>query len=192
MRAERPFWRRFLLPVAVVLATVNLLALVVWTGPRSLRQSQAAARAEKARSQLVRQRQLVAQLRERRDAMRANAADRERLYSLAGTEQAELAPTHEAVQAMARGVGLQPGDRAVSHEDIDGTPFERVSFRMPLSGSYPQLVGFLREVERAPRFIVVDRISMQGEPGSAKLQVELSTIMKSPSTQGGGRRTRAR
>ena len=89
---------------------------------------------------------------------------------------------------MARSVGLRPGSRTVSHADIKGTPLERVTFRMPLTGSYDQLVGFLREVEHSPRFLVVDRVSMQGEsnkPGSANLQVELSTIMKSPSEDAG-------
>lgn len=193
MTIERPLWRRWLLPVCLVLAVVNLIGFAAWTGPRGVRQNQAAARTEQARAELVRLRELTGRLRERAEAMRANAEDRDRFYGRAGSEQTELVSVHEAVQAMVRSAGLQPGDRRVNHDDLEGTPLERVTFNLPLSGSYDQLVRFLGEVERSPRFLVVDRISMSGEPGSAKLQVDVSTFMKSPSlAEGGGERARGR
>ena len=34
---------------------------------------------------------------------------------------------------------------------------------LPLEGSYGQLVGFLREVERSPRFLTVDRVAMRAD-----------------------------
>ena len=52
---------------------------------------------------------------------------------------------------------------------------------LPLEGSYEQLVGFLGEVERSPRFLTVDRISLRGDDeGEAALQVELSAFMRLP------------
>ena len=61
---------------------------------------------------------------------------------------------------------------------MEGTPVERVSVTLPLEGSYPQLVGFLREVERSPRFLTVDRVAMRSEEARAQLQVVLSMYVR--------------
>jgi Tfp pilus assembly protein PilO len=68
-----------------------------------------------------------------------------------------------------------------------------VAVALPLEGSYGQLVGFLREVERSPRFLTVDRVSMRAEQaGAAALQVELSTYLRqSPGGRREGRRGRS-
>ncbi len=179
MSYERPFWRRWLLPACLALLGLNLVAAVAWTLPRGLRQRNAGARAEAARAEARLQRQATAALRERASAIRADTADVERFYArFAGSERKDLIPTLEAVETMARSPGLRPGTRSFAREPVKGTPLERVAITLPLSGSYDQLIGFLREVERSPRFLTVDGVSMHGEPGSAKLQVELSTYLK--------------
>jgi hypothetical protein len=91
---------------------------------------------------------------------------------------------------MAVEVGLQPGQRSVTHEAFEDTPLEKVSFSLPLEGSYDQLIGFLGQVERSPRFLLVDSVSMHGEPGTARLQVRLSTFMQAPPGAGGEGRAR--
>jgi Tfp pilus assembly protein PilO len=86
---------------------------------------------------------------------------------------------------MARLPGLRPGGRSFAREAIEGTPVERVSVTLPLEGSYPQLVGFLREVERSPRFLTVDSVSMRGTPeGETALQVVLSAYLRRPEAGG--------
>jgi Tfp pilus assembly protein PilO len=50
---------------------------------------------------------------------------------------------------------------------------------LPLQGSYGQLVGFLREVQRSPRFVTVDSVSMRaGREGDTALQVVLSAYLR--------------
>ncbi|MCG6925555.1 MAG: type II secretion system protein M [Acidobacteria bacterium] len=79
---------------------------------------------------------------------------------------------------MARAPGLTPGPRSFRREEVEGTTLERVAVTLPLRGSYRQLVGFLREVERSNRFLTVDGVSLRGEPGGeANLQVEMSAFM---------------
>ncbi len=193
MSRERPVWRRFLLPACLALLGANLVAAVAWTLPRGLRQRNAGARLEAARAEARQQRQATAALRERSAAVRANAADVERFYArIAGSERADLIPTLEAVETMARSPGLKPGARSFSRDPVKGTPLERVAITLPLSGSYDQLVGFLREIESSPRFLTVESVSMRGEPGSAKLQVELSTYLKLPPGVPAARSGRAR
>jgi Tfp pilus assembly protein PilO len=176
---QRPFWRRWLLPACLALLGLNLAGAVAWTVPRGLRQRNAGARLEAARAEARRQRPATLALRERAAAIRANTSDVERFYArFAGSERADLIPTLEAVETMARSPGLKPGARTFSREPVKGTPLERVAITLPLAGSYDQLVGFLREVERSPRFLTVDGVSLRGEQGSARLQVELSTYLK--------------
>ncbi len=194
MRASRPFWRRWLLPAFLTLLCLDLLLFVSWTLPRSRRERNAAARAERARLELAAERRTVDLLRERARSIAANGSDRERFYAArVGGESAELLATVEAVEAMARAPGLRVGARAMQHELVAATALDRVRFTLPLEGSYPQLVGFLREVETSPRFITVDRIEMHAvEQRGATLQVQLSAYLKAAPGAAPKRGVRAR
>ncbi len=188
--AAGPFWRRRLLPAFLALLGVNLVAFAAWTGPRYWRQRNAATRAEAAGAEAARQRATVHGLRERAGAIRGNAADMQRFYRSAGTEKADLLPTLEAIEDMARAPGLSPGARTFRREELTDAKVERVAVILPLEGSYPQLVGFLREVERSPRFLTVDSVAMASDSdGTARLQVELSAYLR-PSPGEEARRAR--
>jgi len=188
---KAPLWRRRLLPVVAVLLGLNLVVLAVWTAPRAWRMRDATARAERARAEVERLRAATTVLRLRADAIRANAADLERFYgTLVGTEKAELLPTLEAIEDLARSPGLQPGARTVRREIVEDAPIERVAVTLPLEGSYAQLVRFLSEVERSPRFLTVDSVAMRRQDrGETSLQVELSAYLRQP---GGARKDKAR
>jgi Tfp pilus assembly protein PilO len=173
-------WRARLLPAFLALLGANLVVLAAWTGPRYWRQRGAAARAEAARAEVERQRVAIAALRERAAAIRANGVDVERFYrSLAGTEKADLLPSLEEVERLALAPGLRPGARSYRREDVADAWVERVGVTLPLEGTYAQLLEFLGEVERSPRFLTVDRVAMHGDAdGEASLQVELSTYLR--------------
>jgi Tfp pilus assembly protein PilO len=190
---SRPFWRRALLPAFLVLLVFNLGVLLVWTLPRSLRQKSAAERAVGARSEVARERERASTLRERAAAIRANRADLERFYTtLAGNERQDLLPTLEAIEELAKAPGLTPTSRTLRRESIDKAPLERVSVTLPLEGSYAELVGFLRGVERSKRFLTIDRVSLRADAESGgALQVELSTYLRqSAETRAARRRGR--
>jgi len=180
LRPAAPLWRRWLLPAFLLLLVVNLLIAAVWTVPRTLRLRSATARVEAARAMVEQERSVVAQQRERGNAIDANAEDLARFCdTVVGPERVELLPTLEDIEAMARAPGLTPGRRSFRREEVEGTAVERVAVTLPLEGSYQQLVGFLREVERSERFLTVDGVSLRGEPGGeANLQVEMSAFMR--------------
>ena len=75
---------------------------------------------------------------------------------------------------------------------MDKAPLERVAVTLPLEGSYAELVGFLRGVERSERFLTVDRVSLRADAESGgALQVELSTYLRqSPEARSARRRGR--
>jgi len=192
VRTDRPAWRTRLLPVFLALLAVNLVVLLAWTLPRGYRLRNATARADAARDEVAAQRELVRALRERAQAIRANGLDLARFYDrLVGAERTELLPTLQEVERMARLPGLHPGGRTFGREAISDTRVERVSVTLPLEGTYAQLVGFLREVERSPRFLTVDRVSMRSEETGAALQVVLSMYVRAGEGEegrAGGRR----
>ncbi len=189
----RPFWRAKLLPAFLGLLALNALAFVAWTLPRSLRQRNAQARAASARAELQLEKQRAQALVDRAEAIRANGADLERFYAtLAGDEKQNLFQSLEAVEELAREPGLQLATRSVRREDVDGAPLERVVMTLPLEGSYPQLVGFLRGVERSKRFLTVDGVALRADAESGgSLQVDLSTYLRqSPEARKSRRRGR--
>ena len=189
----RPFWRAKLLPLFLGLLALNAVAFVAWTLPRSLRQRNAQARAASARAELQLEKQRAQALVDRAEAIRANGADLERFYAtLAGDEKQDLFQYLEAVEELAREPGLQLATRSVRREDVDGAPLERVVMTLPLEGSYPQLVGFLRGVERSKRFLTVDGVALRADAESGgSLQVDLSTYLRqSPEARKSRRRGR--
>jgi len=94
-------------------------------------------------------------------------------------EKQNLFQSLEAVEELAREPGLQLATRSVRREDVDGAPLERVVMTLPLEGSYPQLVGFLRGVERSKRFLTVDGVALHADAESGgSLQVDLSTYLR--------------
>ena len=189
----RPFWRAKLLPAFLGLLALNALAFVAWTLPRSLRQRNAQSRAASARAELQLEKQRAQALGDRAEAIRANGADLERFYAtLAGDEKQNLFQSLEAVEELAREPGLQLATRSVRREDVDGAPLERVVMTLPLEGSYPQLVGFLRGVERSKRFLTVDGVALRADAESGgSLQVDLSTYLRqSPEARKSRRRGR--
>ena len=188
-----PFWRAKLLPLFLGLLALNAVAFVAWTLPRSLRQRNAQARAASARAELLLEKQRAQALVDRAEAIRANGADLERFYAtLAGDEKQDLFQSLEAVEELAREPGLQLATRSVRREDVDGAPLERVVMTLPLEGSYPQLVGFLRGVERSKRFLTVDGVALRADAESGgSLQVDLSTYLRqSPEARKSRRRGR--
>jgi Tfp pilus assembly protein PilO len=181
VKAPSPFWRRRLLPAFLALGAVNLLVFAAWTAPRTVRLRSATARLEAARKQVQSEKAEVARLSERGEAIRANTADLRRFYSsVVGPEDADLVPTLEEIERMARTLGLSPGARGYRRDAVQDAAVERVAVSLPLEGSYRQLVGFLREVETSSRFLTVDSIALSGKEEGGALHVELSAYMRLP------------
>jgi hypothetical protein len=183
---DRPAWRTRLLPLFVGLAALNLLVLLAWTLPRGYRLRSATARADVARVEVARRREIVRGLRDRSSAIVANRADLGRFYEkLVGPATTDLLPALQEIERMARLPGLRPGGRAFQQSDVEGTHVERISVTLPLSGTYAQLVGFIREVEKSTRFLTVDRVSMRHAEDGAELQVMLSMYVRATEEEGG-------
>ncbi len=186
MRARRPFWMRWLLPVAAGLLALNAVTFLAWTLPRGYERRHRDAQVRAAREELAAARRAAAELRVRAEVIRSNRVDLGRFYARqAGGQASDLVPALEAIEAMARAPGLKPGARSFSRAAVPDTPLERVRVTLPLEGSYSQLVGFLGEVESSERFLTIDSVSMRAtETRGAALQVQLSAFLRAAPGEG--------
>ena len=182
-KPAHPFWRRRLVPAVIVVAGLNLLALLAFTVPRSWRLSRVASRAGSLREEVARQRVLTAALKARVETAESNARDVARFYKeMVQRREEAFLPTLQEIETMAHQPGLVAGKRGYTRESIKGAPITRVAIRLPIEGSYQNLVGFLEKVERGKRFLTVDKIALSQNSdergGGARLQVELSAFFK--------------
>jgi len=111
--ANGPFWRKRLLPAFLVLLGLNLVVLAGWTGPRYCG-SATPRRARSGAPRGERQRAAVAALRERPGPSAGTVRTWSGSTGASAPEEADLLPTLEAIEDMARAPGLQPGRAASS------------------------------------------------------------------------------
>lgn len=186
----RPFWRTRLLPAGLVLLGANLAAFLAYTLPRGIQERTLTTRAASLEGEVEAARRRVADLRRNADTLRANAADAERFYrEVLQTRRGALLATLEDIEEMTSGPGLTPGRRSFKPQEVKGTPLTRVVVNLPLRGTYAQLVGFLERVERSPRLLTVDRVSIgrgRGDrPDEANLTVQMSAYFRAEGGSGG-------
>jgi len=183
--AGQPRWRRMLRPLLVLLG-INALVFTVYTLPRSIQERSIETQGATLRAEAERERATVADLRQRAEALRANAKDAERLYrEILGDRTRDLVPTIEEVEKMATDLGLRPLTRSFDHAPVTGLPLVRTVIRLPLRGTYSQLVSFLDRIERSKRFLVVDEVSLrERQDGQADLTVAVATYFRADGDAG--------
>ena len=185
---RRPLWRARLLPLCLVLLGINAAAFLAYTLPRSIQERTLTARTGTLRQEVERLGRLASELRQVAETVRANTADTQRFFEkVLQTRKAALLPTLEDIENMVSGPGLKAGARSFKPEAVKGAPLTRVVVTLPLRGTYGQLVGFLDEVERSPRFLTVDRVSIvratTEKADLANLDVQMSAYFRA---EGGG------
>jgi Tfp pilus assembly protein PilO len=152
----------------------NAVAFAVYTFPRTLQQRSLAEHASALEKDVERERRNALAMRERADAIRANARDLEAFYREVLKDPEGLFSVLKELDKQAPSVGT----RSYRPYDVKGAAVARFVVTMPLSGSYEQLVAFLRRLERSPHFLTVDRVSLREREPSAELDVELSVYFR--------------
>jgi Tfp pilus assembly protein PilO len=176
-KSSRTLWQLTLAAMLGLLA-VNGLVFVALTWPRLNRARRAQGQVAALQQQLVAERAESERLRKRAQAIQANVRDAKRFLSEMTRPMPEaLATDLEAVENAVRTSGLSLDRRGYGQQAVRGAPLLRYTIRLPLSGARAQTGFLLRQLERSPRFIIVDRVDVQDdrETGQARLDVELST-----------------
>jgi len=163
---------------ALLLLALNAALFLVFSLPRTLQERSLASRVATLRAEAERERGQVEALRARGKAIQANENDARRFFrEIVKSRQATLLPALSEIHQAAAAERLELGQESYSRDDIKETALVRLRIALPVKGSYGQLVGFLRRLERSKSFVVVDTISLTsgGENGGeASLDVGLS------------------
>jgi Tfp pilus assembly protein PilO len=182
----RPGRKRLLIALAVVLG-LNLIVFAAFTFPRSLQRRNLGERMASARQEVERERERVAALRASHDLVTANTRDTSEFFSRSiGLRGASMVPLLREVETVARERGLRVGNQSFSFEPVKGAPLDRFVVKMPVRGTYRELVGFVEALERSSLFVTLDEITVYGQQsGQAELQMVLSCYFRSsPGKQG--------
>ena len=167
-------WRARLWRPLLWLLAANAVAALVYTLPRTLQQRSLAEQATTLKSDVAREQRQLQRLKERAEATLANARDLESFYKDVLKDRAQLVSVLKDLDRQAP----SRGNRTTRPGDLKGAAVSRFVVTMPLSGSYEQLVAFLRNMERSPHFVTVDRIALSERDQAGELDVELSIYLR--------------
>jgi Tfp pilus assembly protein PilO len=166
---------------ALVLLALNAVVFAVFTLPRTLQERSLASRVALLRAEAERERGQAEASRRRAETIRENVKDAERFSrEILKPREATLLPVLAEIHAAAREEGIDLGREDYQRSEVKGASFTRLTIRLPVTGSYSQLVAFLGRLERAEHFLVVDQVALRerGEAGSADLDIVLSTYFR--------------
>jgi Tfp pilus assembly protein PilO len=177
--AER---RRILLPLIVV-AVGNIVVLLVAVLPLGRSVAAAEAEAQNAAMGLVRARQLERQARNATTSR--DRADRELRQFYTDILPRDFAvaakTTNRWLQQAARDAGLEYRGANFAWEGVRESPLSRAWSDVTLRGRYADIRRFLRAVEAADEFLVVERLelaqpAMSGADGMLEVSLLVSTF----------------
>ena len=178
---SRPLWQLASV-AALALLAANALVFAAFTLPRLNRSRRAEDQVATLRQVLVNERAEADRLRKRAQAIDANVRDSKRFFSETIRPMSEaLAADLDVVESALRASGLGVDQRGYTQQPVAGAPLLRYAIHLPLSGPRAQAGLLLRQIERASRFVIIDRVVLQDdkEPGQARFDLDLSTYYQS-------------
>lgn len=189
-----PAWRRPSRLALLALLAVNLVVAAGFTLPRGLAQRRlddrvAGLRAERAAAL---QRQEV--LRARNELLALNQRDALQLTErLIGTREETLVAVLEELEGAGRELNLRFGPRQLSPAAVTDAPLTRLGIRVPVEGSYHDLVTFVRRLEHSKRFLSVKELRLNEREGGqrAALDVHLTAYFRGEYEPERGKRGRS-
>ena len=180
-KTSRPFWRLALV-AALGLLAANVLVFAAFTLPRLNRSRRAEDQVATLRQVLVNERAEADRLRKRAQAIDANVRESKRFFSETIRPMSEaLAADLDIVESAVRASGLGVDQRGYTQQPVAGAPLLRYAIHLPLSGPRARAGLLLRQIERASRFVIIDRVVLQDdkESGQARFDLDLSTYYQS-------------
>jgi Tfp pilus assembly protein PilO len=182
----RPFWRRRLLKPMLVLLGLNAALFVAYTLPRLMQARGLESRRAALKATVERERSFQAAALERAGAIRDNERDARRFYQeLVGSREKTLLPLLRHIGEIASSLGLEQAHSAYKPEEVKGARLTRFVITLPITGTYPEVVSFLDQLERLPQFVTVDRIGIRG-PSTGEGPTDLDLTLSAYFLEEGG------
>jgi Tfp pilus assembly protein PilO len=176
-----PVWRKRLTLPLLILTGLNVLVFMALTLPRLIQERSLVSREAVLSEEVKLQSERAAAASQRIAILKANAAEGGRfVQQVVGNRRTDLVPVLQELAQTAEGLGLRLERQGYDRDQIKGLPVEQFRITLPLVGTYAQLSAFVAELERAPRFLTVDRIALNDDvdAGRARMNVVVSAYFR--------------
>jgi len=163
-----------------LLAAANAAVFVLHTLPRRSEGRSLAATMERKKSELAAAEEQSRQIEERFETLELNGRDQRRFYGeVINGRDATLLPVLAELNGLAQELRLQADSLSVDPEEVKDSRLTRLQIKMPVQGTYRQILQFLERLERSEHFLVVDELGLRnatlGGGGQAELNIDFST-----------------
>jgi Tfp pilus assembly protein PilO len=177
MKAYRRRRQQYLLATLLaVLGVINLLFFVIMYRPVRSEYFTLQDSIQKARTDIRTRQYNIDRLEKLNAQLETSSQDRERLYTMhfipKATGWSRILPELDAMIQMA---GVKNTRKEYGLEEKPEHGLYSVKIRLPVSGSYPNVVNLIKDIESAETFFIINSVDVRpNAPGSAEVSMNLN------------------
>jgi len=160
-----------------VIAVVNVLFFLILYGPARSEYFRVQDSTQKTRAEVQSRKQKIDRLEKLNTQLETLAQDRSRLFTLHFIPRnAGWSETLPLLEAAIQKTGVRNPRQDFSIEDTPQYGLYSVKIKLPVTGLYPNIVNFIKELEGSPTFFIINSIDVRGgnTPGNADVAMTLS------------------
>lgn len=176
----RPFWkkRRFYLSL-VCLASANLVVYGVVTYRLATKQERLAKEEASLTGEIASRQQVLDDLRTEQERVARNDAVAEEFWSdVVKPRTPGLTEAVAEIDRLAKQTGVERGRTSYSQDELP-VGLSEVNVRMPLEGTYFDLLRFINLMERSERFFLVREIALRdADQGQLALRCDVAFYLR--------------
>jgi len=161
----------------VVIAVVNVLFFLILYQPTRSEYFRLQDSSQKTRTEVQSRKQKIDRLEKLSTQLETLAQDRSRLLTMHFIPRnAGWSETLPLLETAIQKTGVKNPRQDYSIEDTPQYGLYSVKIKLPVTGLYPNVVNFIKELEASPTFFIINSIDVRGSstPGDANVAMTLS------------------
>ena len=160
-----------------VIAVVNVLFFLILYQPARSEYFRLRESIQKTRAEIESRRQKIARLEKLSTQLETLAQDRSRLFTMHFIPRnAGWSETLPLLESAVQKTGVKNLRQEYGIEDAPQYGLYSVKIRLPVTGLYPNIVNFIKQLEASPTFFIINSIDVRGSatPGNSIVAMTLS------------------
>ena len=150
-----------------VIAVVNVLFFLILYQPTRSEYFRLTESIQKTRAEIESRRQKIARLEKLSTQLETLAQDRSRLFTMHFIPRnAGWSETLPLLESAVQKSGVKNFRQEYGIEDAPQYGLYSVKIRLPVTGLYPNIVNFIKELEASPTFFIINSIDVRGSANS--------------------------
>ena len=158
-----------------VIGVINLLFFLIMYRPIRAEYFRLQDSIQKARADIQTRRQKIDRLQRLNAQLETSAQDRQRLITMHFIpKQTGWSQIVSELDEMVRRAGVKNSRKDYNTAETPQFGLYSVKIKLPVSGPYPNVVNFVKEVEKAQTFFIIDSIDVRGSSTPSAQDVSMS------------------